>query len=83
MNQIRSVPGLDVVFRSNGLGNADQTLIDDGVENMSESTRMVTGDGIKDKEGEDEDSIQVEQICIANVGQQEYSRPYMTVSRPA
>lgn len=68
------------MFRSNGLGNADQILIDDGVENMS--TQMDSSDGTTGKEGkdEDEDLIQVEQICLSSVGEGVDSRPYLTVS---
>ncbi|KAJ9114950.1 hypothetical protein QFC20_001325 [Naganishia adeliensis] len=67
--EIRSVPGLTVAFRSNGLGNADQILIDDGVENMS--TQMDTSDGTtgKEEKDEDEDLIQIEQICLTSVGE--------------
>lgn len=63
------------------MGNADQILIDDGVENMS--TQMDTSDGTtgKEEKDEDEDLIQVEQICLTSVGEGGNSRPCLTVSR--
>jgi hypothetical protein len=72
------VPGLELVFRSNGLSNADQALIDDGVENVSESHAMDTS-GVNDENDEEQDEIHVEQICLANVGEQGASRPYLSV----
>jgi hypothetical protein len=78
VDQIRGVPGLELVFRTNGLGNADQALIDDGVENLSESDAMDTNGGNDEKE-EEQDEIHVEQICLANVGEYGASRPYLSV----
>jgi hypothetical protein len=69
---------MELVFRSNGLGNADQVLIDDGVENLSESHQMDTS-GRVEKEEEPQDEIHVEQICLANIGEQGVSRPYLSV----
>ncbi|GHJ84497.1 hypothetical protein NliqN6_0899 [Naganishia liquefaciens] len=76
--EIRCIPGMELVFRSNGLGNADQVLIDDGVENLSESHQMDTS-GRVEKEEEPQDEIHVEQICLANIGEQGVSRPYLSV----
>lgn len=54
------------------MGNAGQALIDDGVENVSESHAMDTSGGNEELNAE-QDEIHIEQICLANDG--EAARP--------
>ncbi|KAJ9112295.1 hypothetical protein QFC19_000714 [Naganishia cerealis] len=76
--EIRAMPSLELVFKSSGLNNANQALIDDGLEDKSGSNHMDTSDGAGSPKEED-DPIRIEQICITSIGDKDNVRPYLMV----
>jgi hypothetical protein len=71
------IPSLELIFKSSGLNNADQALVDGGLDAV-ESNHMDTSNGTQTREGEDE-PLRIEQICISNIGNKDNVRPYLMV----
>ncbi|KAJ9120594.1 hypothetical protein QFC22_002523 [Naganishia vaughanmartiniae] len=60
-----------------GLNNADQALVDDGLDRIA-SDHMDTSNGADPRKEEDE-PLRIEQICISNIGNKDNVRPYLMV----
>ncbi|KAJ9105514.1 hypothetical protein QFC21_001885 [Naganishia friedmannii] len=67
----------ELIFKSNGLNNADQALVDDGLD-RNESDHMDRSNGAETHSGED-DPLRIEQICISHIGNRDNVRPYLMV----